>query len=115
MGRSILYRALSYLFLPSYFLLYHMEVVKVIETERLLEKLKETSLEEIQEKMGRAEERDEFEILLICRELKKLLEQRPPRTYTEWVEFSFLFQLFLSALRTWLEAYNWEHQEEVKL
>jgi hypothetical protein len=92
-----------------------MEVVKVIETERLLEKLKETSLEEIQEKMGRAEERDEFEILLICRELKKLLEQKPPRTYTEWVEFSFLFQLFLSALKTWLEAYNWEHQEEVKL
>ncbi len=90
-------------------------MIKTIETALLLEKIKESSLEEIQEKMQKAEERDEFEIFLICRELKKLLEQRPPRTYTEWVEFSFLFQLFLSALRTWLDAYTWEHQEEVKL
>ncbi len=81
----------------------------MIGTNELLRKLEDISMEEIEEKMKEADQRDEFEIFLICRELKKVLA-KTPRSYTEWIEWSFFFQLYLSALRTWLEAYDKEEE-----
>lgn len=85
-----------------------------MNASEVIERLKDMELEDLEKRLKEEDNRDMFDILLICTELKKLLS-KPPKTYFEILQWDFYFQIWLSALETWLEAYNWEYQEEVKL
>jgi hypothetical protein len=70
-----------------------------VNASEVIEKLKDIELEDLEKRLREEDNRDMFDILLICTEL----------------QWDFYFQIWLSALETWLDAYNWEHQQGVKL
>lgn len=81
--------------------------------QEIVDKLKEIPMEAIEKAIEEQEDRDIFEILLICKELKKLLS-KTPRTYKEILEWDFYWMMYYHALRTWLNEYG-EKLKEVKL
>jgi len=69
-----------------------------------LKTIKRISFEEIEKKIEEEEDLTKFYILVITRELKKVLErQETAKDYKEILEIDFWITLLTSALETWGE------------
>jgi len=76
----------------------------MIKTLTSLETIKKISYEEIDKKIAEEDDLTKFYILVITRELKKVLErQEKARGYREILEIDFWIALLTSALETWSE------------
>jgi hypothetical protein len=76
----------------------------MIKTLTSLETIKKITYEEIEKKIAEEDDLTKFYILVITRELKKVLErQEKARDYREILEIDFWIALLTSALETWSE------------
>ena len=69
------------------------------------------SFEEIEDRMEREDSRRKFEILVLLKHIKTLLEEEP-ETYRDVLEQDFLLSLYYSALETWTKALEKEEREK---
>ena len=65
--------------------------------------LEDLTLEEIERRMKSEDSRRKFEILVLLKHIKALID-REPRTYQDVLEQDFLLALYYSALETWTNA-----------
>jgi hypothetical protein len=65
--------------------------------------LKDLTVEEIERRMKKEDSRRKFEILVLLKQIKALIDKEP-KTYQEVLEQDFLLALYYSALDTWTKA-----------
>jgi hypothetical protein len=68
------------------------------------------TVEEIERRMRQEDSRRKFEILVLLKHIKTLID-REPKTYQEVLEQDFLLALYYSALDTWTKALKEEMSE----
>lgn len=71
--------------------------------------LDEVSLEDLNEKVKKEDSRRKFEILVLLKHLKALLDWEP-KTYQEILEQDFLLALYYSALEVWTKELEKENE-----